>query len=64
MPNILLPERPQMRFAPVEDDGDELSQTTNPDDAPWDLHAEVNLNEVDAFLDDALNELNTNQKYS
>lgn len=64
MPNILLPERPQMKFAPVEDDGDELSRTENPDDKPWNLHEELDPAQVDAFLDDALQELNTNERYS
>lgn len=51
----------QMQFAPVENDGDELVASIESDQATqddqWNLHDGVDATQIEAFLDDALQEL-------
>ncbi|HET9412409.1 MAG TPA: hypothetical protein VFO38_06280 [Candidatus Saccharimonadales bacterium] len=51
----------EMKFAPVQEDDDELSQFIKNDpvthDNEWDLHESLDGEQLDAFWSDALNEL-------
>jgi hypothetical protein len=59
LPN-LLPHK-EMKFAPVEEDDDELSEFIKNDplahDNQWDLHESVDPKQLEAFWSDAVKEL-------
>lgn len=56
----LIPHK-QMQFQPVEEDDDELSQSIKNDpithDNTWDLNDSIDASQLDAFWDEALQEL-------
>jgi hypothetical protein len=56
----LIPHK-EMKFAPIEEDDDELSEFIKNDplahDNEWDLHESLDGSKLEAFWTDALNEL-------
>ena len=56
----------QMQFAPIPDDDDDLSQmihndTTDHDDN-WQLHEDIDPSKLEAFWDQAVNEIENNDQ--